>query len=469
MYHNENGIGIVVHFDDQDHEMVDLRLSHQIVTRESISPAISGGFLDASMYTERGVDYGRWSLKNHVAVIDHILSKIPIDEKIIVPGDGPGLVASRRSNVIAGDIAITNITHPEVRKETFVETIQRGLAAGATTIILSYIYDFLDPIVLEYILSLRIKTYICDIANRVPDSRFVIVGYGITTNDSIFVLPVGESRDVSSLSIAYPENLLRVDDQAIFLSINPAMQYLHSMQRRIVRVPRVLEEAVKSAGMQYEVVPITPDSLILAYSLAEYRMYPFNPVYLVSIGQLVEVRPFPSTPGQSLFESRVVYSGIGPYISSVSQHFGSYVDGQTLYFYCPSEQRTITINYADGQRTLMNYDIHFVRQIERKTPLIPVMSNYYMFIIDAEKKICSYYFEDLLAWYPSSRISLLKWLSNRSSYRLLHDMLKDCTFESLIKWKNSRWNHVKRSGATVLYLRDPRIEKRYKTLGLPGF
>jgi len=88
--------------------------------------------------------YGMWTIGPHINQIQRVLRKIPSTMLVVAPGDGIGVISRVRDNVIAGDMAVTSMTHPKVHKESITSTILRGLEQEREKVfVLSYVSAFM--------------------------------------------------------------------------------------------------------------------------------------------------------------------------------------------------------------------------------------------------------------------------------------------------------------------------------------
>jgi len=84
----------------------------------------SGDFDFLNLKTYERFEYGVWSDIHHGPAADACI-KAAGGMRIVAPGDGSGLIASRTSNSLCTDSVITQATHPNVKKMTISATLKK--------------------------------------------------------------------------------------------------------------------------------------------------------------------------------------------------------------------------------------------------------------------------------------------------------------------------------------------------------
>jgi len=224
-----------------------------------------------------------------------------------------GLVASVFQDSISGDLVYATT---KVKEEKIMDTLRRGaMAPGRKIVILSYIATFLSETDWAYIKSMECPVFILDSRGKnlqrnlqlnigehlasMGEIREIMPGcLGVRAiGASIMLSPVKYStwcEGGSSLSIAYTENLLKVQNPEI-VEICPALLYLTSMRPHLKLRCRDkgIQAMLRIFGIPYEDAPGMP----LVNTMAKVGTYQTS--YFIPAGKLLngvtDVRITPSS------------------------------------------------------------------------------------------------------------------------------------------------------------------------------
>jgi len=212
-------------------------------------------YFSSSIYET--LSYGVWSSKKHGPIVSDICSKYPFHH-IVAPGDGIGLVASFAQNSTVGDLTLTPWTHPRVKKESFLDTMKRGMlevGPRKSILLLSFIWHLMSRE--DRVFA---KNYACVIVNdsvspSSPDHpQWYMCGPGVwSTVPNLYFDGDVESRidDV----VPYSENLVRAGPARTFGAFDTWPKNMSLFGQRSgnahTRISTILEMPKDRQGSQY--------------------------------------------------------------------------------------------------------------------------------------------------------------------------------------------------------------------------
>lgn len=248
--------------------------------------------------------YGMWTMNAHITQMRVVLKNVPENVLIVAPGDGLGMIARLRSNVIAGDMAITPMTDMKVVKETITSTILRGLERECRKVfVLSYISEFMKQSDWEMIADqsvIVIDSY--HVVKKEMNGELQMVGPGVITYGVPGVVSdVWEFRK-KRVEVNYTENLLTSEGFDLS-SDSPATNYLLTLAPGKKYYP--MNERMKEYLKCYGVVPAeNPTGTVLVNRLEE--LVKIGKGFFSPIGREVKEIPVVDVSSQQILPYRTV-------------------------------------------------------------------------------------------------------------------------------------------------------------------
>jgi len=339
-------------------EKVDNFLSSQLFSNFSMAVWKKPLFKDEEYY--ESASYGMWTAENHRNQVERVLRGIPSHVCVIAPGDGLGVVAALRKNKISGDMAITPMTHCDVKKESITATLLRGLDyTGEKVFVLSYIASFMTDS--DWSIIKEEQVIVVDsnhVVRSVMSGTLHIGGPGVVSYGIDGILSdVWEFRK-KIVAVNYTENLLTasgfdVEDDS------PAVSYLLTVAPGKRLFP--LNNRMRDYIIQFGCVPAEqPFGLRLVNKLVDLVR---NPVaYFAPIGRQVEKIPLVDLPVVVKLPYRTVLKAVNnsENVEKLKQSGLTWVGvAQFLYFFYDKEnERQVTYSII-GPRTKINGVIKF--------------------------------------------------------------------------------------------------------------
>jgi len=244
-----------------------LPIIYQLYVRDYLSTWRPNAFQTEGYYEDNKV-YSIWSLDVHQQQWQSVLGLIDKETLLIAPGDGVGVI-SRMWNgpVIAGDNYIFDYTDKNVRKESIVNTLMRGLRSSCRNkvIVLSYVAVFLSDLEWKIISDWKIPVYILDFNSVIRSDlgNCHLLGRGLVAyGDSVSTISYVAETRAKNARVLYTENLIRVNN-VYCTEMSIPIEYLFAMNNtRLFFVPdEITMKIFSSAGMiakVYEDEYITP-------------------------------------------------------------------------------------------------------------------------------------------------------------------------------------------------------------------
>jgi hypothetical protein len=336
---------------------------------------IAGDLTDA-LYYQKGMDpYNVWSFPMHRRQMEQLVAPLPLSTLLILPGDGCGVGARVwKGQVVAGDQVHTSMTHASLRKETLMETFQRGCRRdlGQAVIIFSYCWRFLSEEEKKRVMSSGKPLWVIESTNYLPmPAQFRLYGpglFGMNIPDEFIPAIFSAERNKHVYSgVLYSENLLTLVSIVAF-SYSEHLDYLIKMRPM---VPVQFSPSYKGN------VPICNEvdlaSVPMAATVEDFVMamkeYPGGDIYFAPIGrkQMVpQVLSRDHLRGFVVLRSRHLYvvedqSDIRKMMIGVPH----YVRDRKIYFFCSGEEG----EYKFEVRS----DTSFIRGSLRFVDMVPVV------------------------------------------------------------------------------------------------
>jgi len=331
-----------------------LPIIYQLYVRDYLSTWRPNAFQTEGYYEDNKV-YSIWSLDVHQQQWQSVLGLIDRETLLIAPGDGVGVI-SRMWNgpVIAGDNYIFDYTDKNVRKESIVNTLMRGLRSSCRNkvIVLSYVAVFLSDLEWKIISDWKIPVYILDFNSVIRSDlgNCHLLGRGLVAyGDSVSTISYVAETRAKNARVLYTENLIRVNN-VYCTEMSIPIEYLFAMNNtRLFLVPdEITMKIFSSAGMiakVYEDEYITPLANNIPNLLDLLEKFP--KVYFAPIGRTIDCIECVNLGFGNLMMCRTVYE--------TSIHFNTSALLGNVNFYDVGERRFFFIISINQYHLSMNF------------------------------------------------------------------------------------------------------------------
>lgn len=168
-------------------------------------------FLSQAYYAQSLESYSLWSLPLHGKQVAQVLAVLPPTAHVVVPGDGLGVVARQwAGQMTVGDAYVTKHSHPQIRRESFMDTMVRGQKAGRV-LILSYVYSLMSADERHMVEMWDGPVFIIDVKDSSPLSHLLHLGPGVFGSmPGIRSTPFTVvEKNTAMHTVQFSENLLR--------------------------------------------------------------------------------------------------------------------------------------------------------------------------------------------------------------------------------------------------------------------
>jgi len=105
--------------------------------------SMDGSFKSEEFYMTNSDAYGYWAYVHHATHVLEAADRLP--GLVVVPGDSVGVFSHRFPNkvLVAGDMVVSDMSHPAIVKSTIEQTLIDGLARGGRSLYLGFLSPFL--------------------------------------------------------------------------------------------------------------------------------------------------------------------------------------------------------------------------------------------------------------------------------------------------------------------------------------
>jgi len=312
---------------DKVDERIEVPLHVRVNYLHKVSqPVSTANFLDESLYESQHSSYSSWTYWSHKVQMEKILKQIPVEEILVVPGDGIGIAASLwRGKVVAGDKYFTNSL---VKKETFLETMVRGKMTKETScLVLSYVTSLMSEIELFSASNWSGPVIWIDSSDRCPLKNMTHVSRNVFSRGINLVGSISLEHTKKIEFNSYTENLLGISSIAYVDVKNTAVQYWEQM-----RPMSVAKEWTRDV-----------ESLVVTSTLAEWYRAKDQGVsgpYFAPHGQIVkDAKPYRLTQDNTISYRDIYVIPRSHYCVPFLRGKMHYFEVDDKFFFCSFEQK----------------------------------------------------------------------------------------------------------------------------------
>jgi hypothetical protein len=187
-------------------------------------------YLSEGYYSQYIKEYSLWTYSAHESQLKVILQKLPIEELLVVPGDGMGVVARNwEGPIVAGDAYYRS---EKVIQETFLQTLVRGKRSkkNGAILVLSYVTSLMSEIEIKCCDNWSGPIIWVDSSDHCPLTSMTHLGRNVWGRGFVdFSIDSNEKVKIVDYHM-YTENLLSLSKISYLSTPNDAVRYWMMMK-----------------------------------------------------------------------------------------------------------------------------------------------------------------------------------------------------------------------------------------------